>query len=126
MRKRRTPQAREAICVAHDWVCVICSGKIDPVREKWILEHLLALAAGGTDTEDNMGPAHQKCAVEKTKSDLGIIAKINRVRSKHLGTKIKSGRPLPGTKRSRWKHKVNGEWVRRSCPTFGRSWPCSA
>lgn len=113
MRKRRTAQQREAICVAHDWTCVICKSKIDPVREKWILEHLLALAAGGTDTEDNMGPAHQKCAIEKTKDDLGIIAKINRVRAKHLGTKTKSSRPMPGTVRSGWKKKLDGTVERR-------------
>lgn len=113
MRKRRTAGQREAICIAHDWVCCICHGKIDPVREKWIIEHLLALAAGGTDTEDNMAPAHQTCAIEKTKKDLGIIAKINRVRSKHLGTNIKSGRPLPGTKRSGWKKRMDGTVERR-------------
>ncbi len=113
MRKRRTPKQREAICVAHDWVCCLCDRKIDPVREKWILEHLLALAAGGTDTEDNMAPAHHTCSIEKTKKDLGIIAKINRVRSKHLGTKIKSGRPMPGTKRSGWKKRMDGTVERR-------------
>lgn len=105
MRKRRTPGQREAICVAHDWVCVICHGKIDPVREKWILEHLLALAAGGTDTEDNMGPAHQKCAIEKTKDDVAVIAKIKRVRARHLGTKTKSARGFRG-----WR-KFSGEIV---------------
>lgn len=105
MRKRRTPQQREAICVAHEWVCVICKHKIDPVKQKWILEHLLALAAGGTDTEDNMGPAHQKCAIEKTKDDVKTIAKINRVRARHLGTKTKSQRGFRG-----WR-KFNGEPV---------------
>lgn len=96
MRKRRTPQQREAICVAHDWVCCICHGKIDPAREKWILEHLLALAAGGADTEDNMAPAHYRCAIEKTKDDVKTIAKINRVRARHLGTKTKSARGFRG------------------------------
>lgn len=113
MRKRRTPQAREAICLAHGWVCVICTGKIDPVREKWILEHLLALAAGGSDDDENLGPAHYKCAIEKTKDDVKTIAKINRVRSKHLGTKVKSGRPMPGTIRSGIKKKMNGSVERR-------------
>lgn len=113
MRKRRTPQQREAICLAHKWKCGLCPSTIDPVREKWALDHIIPLAAGGADTDDNLHPVHVKCHTEKTAEDLGRIAKIARVRSKHLGTKIKSGRPLPGTKRSGWKHKVSGEWERR-------------
>jgi 5-methylcytosine-specific restriction protein A len=109
MRKRRTPQQREAICVAHDWICCICAGKIDPVREKWILEHKLALAAGGADDDTNLAPAHYRCAIEKTKDDVKTIAKINRVRAKHLGTKTKSQRGFKGWRKFSgeivWRHK---------------------
>jgi hypothetical protein len=48
-----------------------------------------------------MGPAHQKCAIEKTKDDVKVIAKINRVRAKHLGTKTKSQRGFRGWKNFR-------------------------
>lgn len=96
MRKRRTPQAREAICVSHSWVCGLCKIAIDPVREKWALDHIIPLAAGGTDTDENLHPVHVRCHTEKTADDLGRIAKIARVRSKHLGTKTKSARGFKG------------------------------
>lgn len=113
MRKRRTPQAREAICLKHKWKCGLCPSTIDPVREKWALDHIIPLAAGGSDDDDNLHPVHVRCHTEKTSDDLGRIAKINRVRSKHLGSKIKSGRPMPGTTRSGWKKKMNGQVERR-------------
>lgn len=113
MRKRRTPQQREAICVAHAWKCGLCPATIDPVREKWALDHIIPLAAGGTDEDDNLHPVHVRCHTKKTEDDIRRISKIRRVRAKHLGTKIKSGRPLPGTKRSGWKKRMDGTVERR-------------
>jgi 5-methylcytosine-specific restriction protein A len=96
MRKRRTPQQREAICIAHEWVCGLCKHGIDPVKQKWDLDHVIPLAAGGTDEDDNLHPVHRRCHKDKTKSDVGDIAKINRVRARHLGTKTKSARGFRG------------------------------
>ena len=53
MRRRRTPQQREAICVAHDWVCGLCAVRIDPVREKLALDHIIPL----TDVRDDASAA---------------------------------------------------------------------
>lgn len=96
MRRRRTPQQREAICVSHGWSCGLCKHPIDPVKQKWDLDHIIPLAAGGTDTDDNLHPVHRHCHRDKTNSDVGDIAKINRVRAKHLGTKTKSQRGFKG------------------------------
>lgn len=96
MRRRRTPQQREAICVAHDWVCGLCAVRIDPVRDKWALDHIIPLAAGGTDDDENLHPVHVRCHTKKTEQDIERIAKINRVRAKHLGTKTKSQRGFRG------------------------------
>lgn len=105
MRKRRTPQQREAICVAHGWKCGLCPSRIDPVREKWALDHIIPLAAGGTDDDSNLHPVHVKCHTKKTANDVNRIAKINRVRARHLGTKTKSARGFRG-----WR-KFSGEIV---------------
>jgi 5-methylcytosine-specific restriction enzyme A len=49
-----------------------------------------------------------------TRERAPIIAKSNRIRERVAGIKRIRGRPLPGTRRSGWKHKVNGTWERRT------------
>lgn len=114
-RKNMTPRLRLKVWEAHRGVCVLCKGKIDGIRERWIVEHEVALALGGKDDESNMGPAHEACALEKTygkSGDIAKAAKAKRVKSKHLGIK-KSKNPLPGSKGSKWKKKVDGSVVPR-------------
>lgn len=114
MRKRRTGEQREAICKARGWLCHICGLPVNPVRDRWELDHVIALAAGGTDDDGNLAPAHAKCHLDKTVKDVERIAKGKRVRAKHLGTKAPPARPMPGSRRSKWKKKVDGTVVLRS------------
>lgn len=113
MRKRRTAEHREAICKAHGWICHICGLLVDPVRNRWELDHVIPLAAGGTDDDDNLAPAHAKCHLEKTVKDVGEIAKGKRMRARHLGTRTPPQRPVPGSRRSKWKKKLDGTVVPR-------------
>ena len=114
-RKNMTPRLRLKIWEAHKGICVLCNSKIDGVRERWIVEHIMPLALGGEDAEANMGPAHDACAIKKTfgrTGDIAKAAKAKRVKSKHLGIK-KSKNPLPSGKGSKWKKKMDGSVVRR-------------
>ena len=114
-RKNMTPRMRLKVWEAHKGMCALCGGKIDGVRERWIVEHLRALELGGEDTEANMAPAHEACAMAKTSGkngDHAMAAKAKRVKTKHLGIK-KSKNPLPGSKGSKWKKKINGAVVGR-------------
>lgn len=109
-RKNMTPRLRLKVWEAHKGICAICGGKIDGVRERWVLEHLRPLALGGADDESNMAPVHEGCALAKTfgkSGDIAKAAKAKRMKSKHLGIK-KSKNPLPGGKGSKWKKKVGG------------------
>lgn len=109
-RKPMTPRLRLKVWEAHKGICAICGGKIDGVRERWVLEHLRALALGGADDESNMAPVHEGCALTKTfgiSGDIAKAAKAKRVKIKHLGIK-KSKNPLPGGKGSKWRRKING------------------
>jgi hypothetical protein len=79
---------------AHGGVCVICGTKI-LVGSPWIDEHINPREISGDDSMDNRGPAHVFCAKQKTKLDIKLIAKVKRVRAKHLGIK-KRKRTIPG------------------------------
>ena len=109
-RKSMTPRMRLKVWEAHKGICKLCGGKIDGVRERWIVEHIIPLALGGADDESNMAPVHEGCALAKTfgkSGDIAKAAKAKRVKSKHLGLK-KSKNPLPGGKGSKWKKKISG------------------
>lgn len=112
-RKRRTAEHRERICIARAWLCHICGLPIDPLHQRWELDHRIPLASGGTDDDDNLSPAHAKCHLDKTVGDVGMIAKGKRMRAFHLGTKPK-GQPTEYTRlKHRFKRKVTGEVVPR-------------
>jgi 5-methylcytosine-specific restriction endonuclease McrA len=92
--------------------CVICGHLIDGVRTRWIAEHMRALELGGADHLDNMGPAHEACAVDKTVDDHRRTGRAKRQKIRHLGAE-RSQRPLPCGRRSRYKRKITGEIVPR-------------
>lgn len=95
-RKRQTRAQRVKMFDAHGGVCVICGCKIH-VGEPWIDEHINPREISADDSLANRGPAHVKCAKEKTRRDVKLIAKVKRVRAKHLGIK-KRRKTIPGRK----------------------------
>lgn len=111
-RKPLTRLARVRIWDAHQGTCCICYAKI-PHGAKWICEHIKPLWLGGDDDERNMGPAHEQCARDKTSAEAPIKAKSDRVRANYLGIR-KSGRPMPGSKASGWRKRMNGRVERRA------------
>jgi len=111
-RKPLTDKERVELFVSHDGTCCICGGKIR-VGERWIDEHVEPLWRSGTNDADNRAPAHLACAREKTRGEATDRAKARRLAAKHLGAHAKKGPAMAGTKRSKWKKKMNGETVRR-------------
>lgn len=112
-RKPLTTLQRAKLFAEHNGICVICGEKIDGVRERWIDEHIIPLARGGTNAWSNRGPAHERCARSKTQADNSGAAKDKRVFAKHIGARVPKGRPMPGSRRSGWKRKLDGTVVRR-------------
>lgn len=114
LEKRRvlSPRERLALFEKHRGVCCLCNLKII-VGDKWIVEHIIALELGGGNDDENLGPAHDYCAREKTKADHARGAKLKRVRQKHLGIKAEPKRIVPGSRASPWKKKADGTVVRR-------------
>ena len=80
-------------------------------------EHLKPIWAGGENRERNIELwCRVPCSFNKNGVEAGARAKADRQLDRHLGLTTKKQRmvrPLPGTKRSGWKHKVNGTWERR-------------
>lgn len=91
MRRSLSTSARVRIFDAHRGICSICRMKIDAGQE-WDVSHEVPLAIGGSDTPDNMRPAHRRCHRAITREqDLPRIAKAKRQRASHIGAKRHSG-----------------------------------
>lgn len=115
MTKRRslTRNQRIRIFDAHGGRCHMCGAKIQ-VGDKWEVSHVTPLAMGGADDEANMAPAHYRCHRDHTaKVDVPWIAKTIRQRAAHIGAKPKAKRPMPGSRQSPWKRRLDGTIERR-------------
>ncbi len=112
-RRHISTKARVAVFERHKETCHLCAGRIN-AGEEWDISHAIPLAIGGADDESNWLPAHRKCHRLHTASvDAPRIAKTKRQYAAHIGAKAPSRNPLPGSKASGWKRKMNGEWVKR-------------
>src|SRR5690349_18565878 len=72
-------------------VCYLCKGRIDPARDAWDAEHTKRKTLGGSDSPENVWPAHKGCHQPKTARDLTENAKGKRVSDKHFGIVRKKG-----------------------------------
>ena len=111
-RRRLTPHRRLRVWENTGGICVLCDRLIDGARERWIVEHIRALELGGADDLSNMGPAHETCALSKTKDDHRRAAQAKRQKIRHIGVQA-SKRPLPFGKGSPWKRTLAGKIVPR-------------
>lgn len=93
--------------------CATCDAQIDLEISWWELDHRIPLALGGSNEPDNLQVLCGHCHKQKTRTkDIPTIAKVTRTREKQQGVR-RTSKPMPGSKRSGWKHKMNGDWERR-------------
>lgn len=92
--------------------CEICGRKIG-AGERWDCDHIIALANGGENRESNLRVLCCNCHKIKTRADVAEKAKIARIREKHLGIKPHKSRPMPGSRQSKWKRRMDGSVVLR-------------
>lgn len=87
---------RARIFLAHNGVCWLCKCKIG-ATEAFDIDHQVAreLMGEGADEDSNLAPAHKECHKAKTKSDVAMIAKSNRIRRKADPETRKRGKPIP-------------------------------
>lgn len=92
--------------------CEDCAAKLMPGRIEY--DHRIPDALGGDPTLENCVVLCSTCHGAKTAGeDVPRIAKMKRIRDKHVGAKAPSKHKLPGSKDSPWKQKVGGTWVPR-------------
>jgi 5-methylcytosine-specific restriction endonuclease McrA len=101
------PRVRIRVFLAGDKRCGHCTRQLRP-GDHWDLDHVQALINGGENREANLQVLCRACHGAKTAGDVKEKAGTARVRAKHYGVRKKPGRPMPGTKASRWHKKMNG------------------
>lgn len=95
-RPRLTKKQRAIIFGNGD--CYLCGKPI--LTDDWHADHEIARELGGSDGIANLKPAHPECHREKSKMDVKLIAKSNRIRRKfgpvedRRKTKLIPSRPL--------------------------------
>lgn len=106
----RVFDAYGGICRCRQDCCVV----IRPPM-KWQCDHVVALVNGGQNIESNLVPILTDHHKVKTARDVAIKSKTYRIRTKHNGVRTKpKGRPLPGTRASGIRKRMNGNVERWS------------
>jgi 5-methylcytosine-specific restriction enzyme A len=75
-------------------------------------DHIVEDTLGGEPTLENCRVMSKRCHDLKTRTRRPEIDKTNRVFEKRINARKKS-RPIPGSKASGYRHKMNGDWVKR-------------
>lgn len=87
-------------------------GRALGLKLKAEFDHRPALINGGQNRESMIVAVCHECHGGRTQADVAEKAIVYRQRIKHLGIK-KSSRPMPGSKASKFKRKMDGSVVLR-------------
>lgn len=97
------------IFLSRNGVCCLCGGQIRAHADSWFIEHPEALNLGGSDDDKDLWPAHTKCKPAKDAADKALISDRNRVITKNCEDAPRRSRPLPGTRASGIRKRMNGQ-----------------
>lgn len=113
-RRVLTRKQRAILFANRNGRCDGCGRKLRS-GEKWIADHRIALANGGTNSEDNFDVLCAGCDAIKTPTDLTRAAKSKRVAVNHtVPSEFRStSRPMPGSRASGLSKRMNGRVERR-------------
>lgn len=114
-RERLTDQERTKLFLERKGCCHKCTRKIMG-GEVWYDEHVIALENGGTNDWSNRALTCKNCFHPKNSEDATIAAKIRAVATVNIVPVCQRqtrGPPMPGSRRSRFKKKMDGTTVLR-------------
>ena len=108
-----TPTVQARIFSGCNGICMIAGRKI-AFGERWVMAHRVALADGGENRESNILPALEGAHQKETGRENSQRASERRKTAKAIGIKSKpKSRPIPGSKASGWKHRMDGTFEKR-------------
>lgn len=108
------PRVQVRVFERYDGACQGCLRKLYP-GDEWDCDHTIALINGGEHKESNLRPMCKECHRKKTAVDTREKSIAYRKRRKHIGVKLRKGKPLPGSRRSNIKITLhNGPVDRRT------------
>jgi 5-methylcytosine-specific restriction enzyme A len=109
------PRVKLRVFESHGGKCHLSGRKIMP-GDAWDCDHVIALVnwsgEGHGNRESNLAPALRDKHREKTAADVAEKSMIRRKRAKHLGIR-KPSRPMPGSKASGFRKRMDGTVERR-------------
>lgn len=108
---RLPDRIRVRVFMRHGGRCHCCHRFIR-TGEAWDCDHIIALANGGQHRESNLAPILSEHHRKKTKSDVAEKSATYQSRKRHLGLK-RPKHPMPGSRASKWKRKMDGTIVKR-------------
>lgn len=76
-------------------------------------DHRIEDALGGEPMLENCVVLRKRCHKSKTRSRTPALTKARAVSEKAIGARASKSRPMPGTKASGWKKKMDGSVERR-------------
>lgn len=106
------PHVRLRVLLRFDRRCQECTNDIG--KKPWICDHRVALINGGENRESNLGPIHETCDKTKTAADVALKSTVYHKAAKDAGISLRKGRPMPGSKASGLRKKMNGQVERRT------------
>ena len=106
------PRVRLRVFEARGGVCHL-SGRRIQAGEPWDCDHIVALVNGGEHRETNLAPALRDKHRAKTADDVREKSIVRRKQMKSLGIAPKKGRPMPGSKASGLRRRMDGTVERR-------------
>lgn len=81
--------------------------------DRWVCDHTVAIINGGPNRENNLQTLCWWCRPNKDADDVALKSDNYRIRVAHFGQREPRGRPMPGTRRSGLKKKLDGTVERR-------------
>lgn len=106
---RKTKAEAFLRCGGH---CEGCTALLAPARIEY--DHIIPDSLGGEPTLENCRVICAACHRVKTGDDAGNLARALRREAKHIGASAPARRPMPGSRGSPYRKKLNGEVVLRT------------
>ena len=107
------PRVKLRIIDRQGGLCAACDRKLGMAGETVEFDHIVALILGGENRETNLQALCGMCHGAKTRQDVAQKAQDAKRKASRYGVKAAPRNPIPGSKASRWKRKMDGTVIPR-------------